>query len=265
MRLFVLLLCLSTSLWAQPWVVAHRGGVRLGAENSLTTFRQARDLGVDAVELDIHQSRDGALVVIHDETLQRTHGHPGKVSQLSLAELRAAGVPTLEEALDALGDLRLLIEIKQPRDARYEGLERRLLQLLRERDCLSRVVVISFDADSLVRLRQLDPGIATGYLSGKAVDPAWVRSHLRATYYCPHYSRVDAELVEKTRAEGLKLGVWTVNGPDDMRSMIRLGCNAITTDDPALLKQVLQEESQVENQVENQVGEPTPRPGRLPG
>lgn len=239
MRIVLVWLFLSGGLLAQPWVVAHRGGVRLGAENTLQTFARAREVGVDAIELDIHQSRDGALVVIHDETLDRTYAVPGRVGEMTLRELREIGVPTLGEAAAVAGDCRLFVEIKHPKGTRYEGIEERLLEVLREHDLLDSAVVISFDATSLKRLRELEPGLATAYLTGKYVEPARVKAEIGATYYSPHYSKVDEALCAQLREAGLKLSVWTVNDVEAMRAMLKLpGCDAITTDDPARLLEI---------------------------
>jgi glycerophosphoryl diester phosphodiesterase len=235
----LLLTIMTVPAPAQTWVVAHRGGVRLGPENALVTFEKARRLGVDAVELDIHQSRDGALVVIHDSDLERTHAQPGKVNEMTREQLLRAGVPTLEQALDVLEGMRLLVEIKHPQGSRHEGIELRLLQLLRTRRLIQSTVVISFDRSSLKLLHEMEPDLATGFLTSRVVDPAKCRSEMGVSYLCPHYSKLDANYAESIREAGLKIGVWTVNEPEAMRQMVSLGCDAITTDDPRSLMDLL--------------------------
>ena len=236
--LLFLSLCF-TPAWATPWVVAHRGGPVLGPENRLETFRKAIDLGVDAIEFDIQQSRDGHLVVLHDITLARTFGHLGRVDQMTLAELQKLGVPTLNQTLKlARRRCRLLVEIKQPPDSRHKGIENRLMRSLREHKMVDDVVVISFDAESLRRLHKLEPRLATGYLT---VQPTRreVARELGVTYLAPHFSGIDATFVQEAHAAGFKVGVWTVNDPAALKAMIDAGCDAITTDRPDLLREIL--------------------------
>jgi glycerophosphoryl diester phosphodiesterase len=212
----------------------------LGPENRLETFRKAIDLGVDAIEFDIHQSRDGHLVVLHDITLARTYdGHVGRVDQMTLAELQKLGVPTLNRTLKlARGRCRLLVEIKQPPDSRHRGIENRLMQSLREHKMVDDVVVISFDAESLRRMHKLEPRLATGYLTARPTRQEVARE-LGVTYLAPHFSGIDATFVHQAHAAGFKVGVWTVNDPAALRAMVDAGCDAITTDRPDLLLEAL--------------------------
>ena len=122
----ILFLLLAVAALARPWVVAHRGGSALGPENSLELFQKALELGVDAIELDIHQSADGHLMVIHDISLKRTHGVDKRVDELDLAALQGYGVPTLQEAIDLVdGRCVLVVEVKHPKGSRHQGIERR--------------------------------------------------------------------------------------------------------------------------------------------
>ncbi|MEW6284510.1 MAG: glycerophosphodiester phosphodiesterase [Candidatus Eremiobacterota bacterium] len=237
--ILLMLLCPAVAS-ARPWVVAHRGAPSLGPENALATFEKACDLGVDAIELDIHQSRDGGLLVIHDDTLDRTYGRPGKVGEMTKSELVEVGVPTLQQALQVIRRrCQVLVEIKHPGDSRYQGIEERLLEVLRSEGRLQGVVVISFDSTSLRRLHELQPSLVTGWLVGIPVDPSRARRELGITYLAPHFSLVDQRLVREVRASGLKLGVWTVNREADLRRMVELGCDAITTDEPRRLMELL--------------------------
>lgn len=234
-------LCLAGLALARPWVVAHRGGTVLGAENRLSTFEKAIALGVDAIELDIHLTRDNKLVVIHDETVDRTFpGHTGRVAEMTLEQAQALGLPSLEQALQLCkGRCRVLVEIKHPHGARYEGIEQALLAVLERQGMLDQVVVISFDAKSLRILRQLDGKIPTGYLTSKAQDPDILKSDPNPTYSAPHFQTVDRAYVTAAHARGLKVSVWTVNDRTAMQQMRDLDCDAITTNDPAMLLEVL--------------------------
>ncbi len=235
----------TTGCWAKPWVVAHRGGPAGGGEeNRLATFQDAIKLGVDGIELDIHQTLDGHLVVIHDITLARTfNGRSGRVNEMTLAEVQEVGLPTLEQALELVrGRCRLLIEVKQPKGERHRGIERRLVNLLREGHLISKkdevgrseVVVISFDPETLRRIHALEPNLATGYLT-KLPIPAVQAGEIGATYLLPYYLLVDSEYVRAAHEAGFKVGVWTVDDPAAMQSMIEAGCDAIITNDPSTL------------------------------
>lgn len=240
-HLILLWLCLASAVLARPWVVAHRGGTALGPENMLPTFEKAIALGVDAVELDIHLTSDRRLVVIHDETVERTFpAHSGKIREMTFQQTQDVGLPSLEQALRLCqGRCRVLVEIKHPHGARYEGIEQALLDELNNLEMTDQVVVISFDATSLRILRQLAPGIATGYLTSKALQPATLKYDPKPSYSSPHFKTVDRAYVDSAHAEGLKVSVWTVNDRPGMERMRDIGCDAITTNDPALLLEVL--------------------------
>lgn len=234
-------LCLSSLALARPWVVAHRGGTKLGAENTLPTFEKAVALGVDAIELDIHLTRDNGLVVIHDETVDRTFpGHKGAVGEMTEKEASAIGLPTLGQALDVCkGRCKVFVEIKHPHGKRYQGIEKVLLRVLKEHGMLDQVVVISFDAESLRVLRQLQPDLETAYLTSKAPDSEIIKADPGATYASPHFKKVDEAYVDAVHAAGLKISVWTVDDRESMQLMRDLGCDAVTTNDPELLLDVV--------------------------
>ncbi|MBX3171698.1 MAG: hypothetical protein KF760_30085 [Candidatus Eremiobacteraeota bacterium] len=222
-----------------PLVVAHRGETDHARENSLEAFRQALADGAGAIELDVHLTADGDLAVNHDDTLDRTYGVPGVVREMSSQELRALGVPMLSDVL-ALPDCKFIIEIKHPHGGRHLGIEQVLIDQLQNSGTEERAVVISFDETSLKTLHQLEPGLTTGYLySGKELDPKQTRAELGVTYLGPHFSAVDAEYVEKAHEAGMKVNAWTVNEEKDLKHMLELGVDAITTDDAGELAGML--------------------------
>ncbi len=240
-QLFSLLLLLQVGALAEPLSVAHRGGPRLGPENALATFQRALEFQVDAIELDIHQSRDGGLVVIHDSNLKRTHGVDGEVDQMTIEELTRAGVPTLQQAIDLTqGRCRLFIEIKHPHGRRHQGIEERLLRVIKENGLMESAVVISFDSTSIRRLHQLDHHLTTGWLAGDAMKAQQIDPELGATYVSPHYGKVDAAFTQWAHDAGYKVSVWTVDDPEAIRRMAEVGCDAITTNDPEGLQKALE-------------------------
>jgi glycerophosphoryl diester phosphodiesterase len=151
-------------------VIAHRGGPDRAPENTLAAFRIAIALGADGVELDCQRSKDGALVVIHDETVDRTTNGKGLVGDLTLAELRAldAGqgerVPTFEEVLGLAqaGGVQLVAEIKSPH--LYPGLELEMYRSVEAAGYVDRTIFISFDWESLKRLQAASPAAQLGAL-----------------------------------------------------------------------------------------------------
>ena len=236
----IIVLQLVAAAAARPLVVAHRGGAALGAENSLELFEKAASLGVDAIELDIHQSLDGHLMVLHDETLKRTHGLSKRVAELPLGTLRKIGVPTLQQAIDTIkGRAVLFVEVKHPVNGRYQGIESRLVELLRENSLIDSAVVISFDKTTVRRVHQLEPKLKTGLLYARPWSSLTEIKKLGVTYVCPHFFLVTPGLLEEAHSLGLKVNAWTVNDLQAMRSLVEASCDAISTDHPERLKSCL--------------------------
>jgi glycerophosphoryl diester phosphodiesterase len=234
---------------AGPQVAAHRGGALLWPENSLTAFRGALALGVDRVELDVHLSRDGEVVVIHDPTLDRTTRGRGAVRDHTADELAGLGVPRLREVLDLLRGARagLLLEIKVGlEDARYPGIEPRVLGLLADAGMTDRTSVMAFEWDTLERLRALSPTVRlTGLLSRRGADrlggvrvAAERLQALQANDLGIERTLLSGESVAAAWAAGLTIGVWTVNEPAELRAALAAGVDYVTTDRPDLALQL---------------------------
>ncbi|HAE22861.1 MAG TPA: hypothetical protein DCG47_11130 [Spirochaetaceae bacterium] len=251
-----------------PLRVAHRGGAALAPENTLAAFRSGIAQGADALELDIHLSQDGRLIVMHDPSVDRTTDGAGFIADLSLAELKAldAGarfkgpaqvrqeIPTLEEVLALLaaaGNERigLQVEIKPRADgSRYAGIEEALVLALRAWRLVDRTAVISFDFPSLQAVKRLEPGLRVYALAGKeffksaaAITPDQVARSL-ANFGVDgvgvREQNLDRGLYEALRRAGLVIGAWTVDEPTRMRQLAALGLDFITSNRPDLLKRV---------------------------
>jgi glycerophosphoryl diester phosphodiesterase len=248
---------------APPLIAAHRGGAALAPENSLRAFRNALALGADFLEFDLHMTRDGEVVVIHDPTLDRTTTARGAVRDLTRAELAAARlrardggvteepVPTFAELLDltAPAAVAILPEIKNgPARAPYEGIEAKVLALLRARGMLGRATVQAFEAETIRRLRALEPSLRTmllvgrGRVEGERAAPRdairWA-AEVGATDLGMDHRLIDADVVAAARTAGIRLSAWTVNDEADLRRAIGLGLDVIMTDRPDLLKRLL--------------------------
>ena len=241
---------------AHPLNLGHRGASAYAPENTLAAFRLAADMGADGIELDAKLSRDGAVVVIHDATVDRTTNGSGQVSELSLAELKAldagskfdvkyAGeqVPTLDEVFDAVADRLIVnVELTNYNDLR-DGLEYKVVELIEERGLAERVMVSSFSPLNLRHVKRAAPDIVCGLLYRPDMPLlfrrawlAWLVPGLEARH--PHYSMIDAALVTKVHARRQKINTWTVNEEADMRRMVHAEVDAIMTDRPDVLKSI---------------------------
>ncbi|MGH7369452.1 MAG: glycerophosphodiester phosphodiesterase [Candidatus Methylomirabilaceae bacterium] len=233
--------------------VAHRGASALAPENTMLAFERAVELGADALELDLHLSRDGELVVIHDETLDRTTNGRGPVHEWSLDELKrldAGGwfgqafagqrIPTLAEVLDRFaGTLPLALEVKAG-SAFFPGIEETVVAALRRHSVIEHVAVASFDHVALRRLKEIEPTLRTGMLMvGRPVSVPAIAHACRADAVALEASFVTETEVGACRSAGLQLVAWVVNEPSRMRRLLALGVDGIITDRPDLLRAAL--------------------------
>lgn len=235
--------------------VAHRGASAQAPENTMAAFERAVECGADAIELDLHISRDGELVIIHDDTLDRTTDGQGPVHAFSLQELKRldAGrwfgerfadqrIPTLTEVLDRFaGKIPLALEIKAG-SAFFQGIEEKVLSVLREHRVIPQVAVASFDHYALLRLKELEPDLRTAaLLVGRPVSMSALAGPAKADAIALDCCLATHTEVEACHAAGLQLVVWVVNEPARMRHFIDLGVDGIITDRPDLLRQTLAE------------------------
>lgn len=248
----ILFVVTGTAAEPRPLVAAHRGGALLWPENSLTAFRGALALGVDSLELDVHLTRDGEVVVLHDPTLERTTTGRGAVRELAGAELAGITVKGTTEPLPRLGDVLallkpsragLLLEIKVGVNrARYAGIEEKVLAPLGAAGLLARTTIMAFEWDALERLRALSPAVRlTGLLSPRGAERiGGVRAAVErlraigANDLGIERTLLSPETVAAARAAGLTIGVWTVNDPEELRRTLAVGVDYVTTDRPDL-------------------------------
>ncbi len=234
---------------AKPAVFAHRGARRVAPENTLPAFARALEMGVAGIELDVHRSADGRLVVIHDFTVDKTTNGQGRVEQMSAAELRRldaggyfdskfAGVqiPFLEEVLDLVGDrCRLNIEIKSTHPYADDA-SAGVAALIRERNLYDQVIVSSFNPITLIKMRHLDPRIALGMLYDASMPAflrrVWAGPPIRPEAQHPHHALIDAEFMAWARSLPAAVNTWTVNEVEEARRLAALGVDVIITDVP---------------------------------
>ena len=231
----------KTEVWA------HRGASAHAPENTLEAFALAIEQGADGIELDVHLSGDGEVVVIHDETVQRTSDGSGRVGQLPLAALKALNfhkpkpryapvcrIPTLQETLQLLAPTALTLNIELKTDAQpYPGLEEKCVELVDRARMRERVWFSSFNHQSLVRIKAIDASLRCGALYGHAPhDPIAYARKLGIEALHPHHGtlRGGEAFVAACHAEGLRIHAWTVNTARTARAMARDGVDAVITD-----------------------------------
>lgn len=236
---------------ASPLIAAHRGGAGLWPENSLTAFEQAVRLPIDLIEFDVHRSADGELVVIHDTTLDRATNGTGPVVSHSIAELRkirikghaSDGIPLLDEVIAAAKPTRvdLRLELKRRADGeRYPGLERQVVERIRDAGMLARTIFTSFDWGMLTTVREfVTPRGFVALVSGPAAStPALLEDSCRQTLAMglPEVglpmNQMTGDVFKLVTSMGLRCGAYGVNTREQIRAAFDLGVTAFTTDRP---------------------------------
>ncbi|MFF0752464.1 glycerophosphodiester phosphodiesterase [Streptomyces sp. NPDC004267] len=214
--------------------IGHRGVMGVAPENTLRSFVLAERAGMDVIELDLHLSKDGALVVMHDADVDRTTDGTGPIAAKTLAELREldAGqgerVPVFEEVLAAVG-APLQAEIKDADAARA------LAAVLNERELTGRVEVLSFHDEALAEVRALVPGVRTALVADRRQDEVVRRAlDVGATALVLNIRHLTRDTVERAHAAGLRVVGWVVNTEDDLRLAHALGLDGATTDRPEI-------------------------------
>lgn len=252
----------------RPLFFAHRGGSALAPENTLVAYENGLSLGADALELDIHYTRDGQIVVFHDDTLERTTNGSGPLSALTLEELqrldagyrftpddgrtypwRGKGVtiPSLVEVFERFPGVRINIEIKLG----DEDGDRRFAHLLRDRGWEDRAMVGGFDDATLARFRALSEGRVATSASSTEVRNFLIRTLLRTTrrlrplydaLQVPETYRgirvVSPTSIRLAHERGLDVHVWTVDARADMERLLDWGVDGVMTDRPDILADV---------------------------
>lgn len=228
-------------------VIAHRGASAYCPENTLAAYALAVEQRADMIEIDLHRTRDGAVVITHDETLEGLGGS-GEIADASLAEVRAldagAGerVPTLDEVLDGFGAaIPFNLEIKRARAGLYAGLEELALEAVRCRGLLERTLFSSFYDPALERLRALEPGARLAFLVSPrdAERPLERARAVGAEALNPWRGMLSAELVDSAHAEGLAVYPFTVDREEDMRRLLELGVDGMFTNHPDRLRSLV--------------------------
>lgn len=253
----------------QPRIFGHRGNSKEYPENTLPSFQSAAEIGVDVIETDVHLSKDGHFVIIHDDSVERTTNSKGSIRELTLSELKKldAGfhftpdgahfpcrgqgitIPTLQEVLRAFPNQRFNVDLKDKNPAQAE----RYCTLLREEDAVERVLTASEYSSNLAAVRKILPEMATSASMWEVLGVFFLyRSSLLSLkkgitadalqvpefYGTTHI--VTKNFVRAMHNIGVQVHVWTINREIDMKRLLELNVDAIMSDDPALLKRVME-------------------------
>ena len=235
----------------KPLIIAHRGVSARYPENTLAAFRAAVAAGAHMIELDVNLSRDRHLIVIHDETVDRTTNGTGAVRKLPMEQIRRldAGswfdpqfdgerVPTLDQVLEAAkGQLMVNIEIKPEAFEAHgppDAVERQVSALVREKAMLADVLISSFEWQLLERMRSLDPDIALGLLSDVPADDSLLHWYQRVQGFSwhPDYRVLTPDQVKTLHDMGGRVFPYAVNGKIDVPGMLAMGADGVILDDP---------------------------------
>jgi glycerophosphoryl diester phosphodiesterase len=237
-----------------PLIIAHRGSSAHAPENTLAAFTLAADQGADAIELDVTLTRDGQVVVIHDDTLDRTTNGTGRVDQLLYAEITQydAGVkfngkftgecvPLLSQVFDAVGQRVLInVEIKST-TIKTTGIEAKVIDLIRRYGLIERVIVSSFNPLALITLKRAEPHLACGLLYSPDepiyLSRAWLAPlipNLDARH--PRADTVTPEVVKQVHARGQKINVWTILEPAKVQSLTAASVDGLIGNDPVMMR-----------------------------
>ena len=252
---------------SKPLIIAHRGASGLVPENTLVAFEKAIEIGVDRIEMDLRQTLDGVVIVMHDKTIKRTTNGWGSARKMSLTKIQrySAGswfhynfssekVPTFRQVLELVkGRTTLLLEIKDG-SPYHHGIERNVIDLINEYDAQDWCIVQSFNDKVLKNFRAL-PGLNSSvqklfeivipvapFIGGSQFTYKALRHYDFAQEVNVNFKNVTPLVVKNVHKMGKKINVWTVNDEYDLRLFVEMGVDGIITDYPDRLKRILSEE-----------------------
>lgn len=258
----------SNTITANPThikVIAHRGASSQAPENTLASIQTALDLNADMIEIDIHLTKDNKLIVLHDETLERTTNGTGNVSGYTLKELKTldAGswfskeflgeqLPTLAEVLALInGRAICLIEIKWEQEKPYHGIEEKIVNEIINHNAIAWTIVQSFESSYLSKINHINPEIKLGkLLTGSWNFPFPFHYDFKFNWgaYSPpsyiswvnfYYKRSTSSFIKKLHHKGVKVAVFTPNSKTDIIKQVNMGVDALITNDTQLGKRLL--------------------------
>jgi len=245
-----------------PLVLAHRGANKRAPQNTIPAFRKAVEFNADGIETDVHLSKDGKIVICHNDTIDATSNGTGAVCDYTCEELKkfdfgsyfseefkGVTLPTLEECLDVVKNMTLInIEIKNP--PVKNDLVKRTIETVHEYGISDSVIISCFNPEIIRESKEIDPSIRTGLLYGDDELGNEIRSfgvekycaQLNANAAHPHFSLITEDEVKRLHALNIAVNVWTVNDKEVIERLTAWGCDSLISDIPDYVLGVLKGE-----------------------
>lgn len=241
------------SLTADTGITAHRGGALKAPENTLSALAYTIDCGADYAEIDVQETEDKELILLHDDSLKRTAGVKKNVWEMTYPEIekldagasfhtkfRGEKIPTLDQVLNFCeGRLDLNIEIKY--NGKNKGIVHKVVRTIRKHKFESHCVVTSMNYQFLEQIKETAPEIRTGYIMTMTYGS--ISRVKAADFFSVKYTYIDEDFVQEAHALGKEVHAWTVNYRGDVKRMLDLGVDNIITDDPVMVRKVQNQES----------------------
>ena len=232
----------------KPLIIAHRGASGHAPENTHAAFYLAMEHQADGIELDVMLSKDGQVVVIHDDTVDRTTDGSGRVKEMSLEALRSldAGggerIPKLEEVLDTFGGQCLINIELENYTTPFDALPVVVAKMLKNYSFPEKVLISSFNPFNFKRFRRHGPGVKQGLLTIPNKANHWIWRLFKYDAVHPYYEDVDRELVSRAKNLQQQVNVWTVDNPDEIRRLAALEVDSLITNYPREAREALESE-----------------------
>jgi glycerophosphoryl diester phosphodiesterase len=225
-------------------IFAHRGYSAVYAENTMSAFIAAEKANADGLELDVQLTKDGEVVVIHDEKVDRTTSGSGFVNNFTFNEIRKFNankkgvkkepIPSLIEVLEWMQSNQLVCNIELKNNLLpYEGMEEKVIRLVRKYNLMDRIIISSFNHYSIVLCYRTAPEIETAPLFNERIYMPWVYAQsIRANGIHPKLASISDEIIQDAMDNGVAVRPYTVNKDADINRLLKINCTALITDDP---------------------------------
>lgn len=239
-----------------PKVIGHRGVPHLAPENTMASFKAALDMGVDGIETDVQATRDGELVICHDETIDKTTNGKGFIKDYTLAELNnlSAGgwfskeyqdekIPTLREFLELVCDKDILINIEIKSGViLYPDIEKRIIEMINEYKIGHKIILSNFNHYSLVTCKEIDSTIKTGILYMAGLFEPWeYAKRVKADAIHPLFYNIRPEIMKGLKENNIIVNPYTVDNEEHMKYMVSMKVDGIITNYPDRLLKIKKE------------------------
>lgn len=235
---------------------AHRGFSGKYPENTLIAFEKAVEAGADGIELDVQLSKDGEVMIMHDETLDRTTDGKGPLVSYTCEELQKFDasyiyrgqmgfnkIPTLREYFELIKNTNIItnIELKTGINE-YLGIEQKVWDLIQEYNLADRIIISSFNHYTILRMKAIAPKLKCGLLTETwYVDAGKYTHNLGVECYHPHFANMTKNIVNEIKLYGIEINTWTVNKEEQMRDLIEKGIDGLIGNFPDLTKKIIAE------------------------